>query len=131
MPNLKTNCISAVFVAVTTLLVSVTAQAATTDWMKPSDASRFAKSLFGGKGTLTGIQCKDSGKAGKVNDMALVKVTYQTNPSKLEWSWGIGNQSWFKKTSSQRAAEGYKRVSYSSFSRKGSGVIVQCAIWHK
>lgn len=113
------------------LVASTPALAASSEWMKPSEAKRFVRALEGGD-ALFGIQCKDSGKPGKVNDMTLVKLTYGPNKQALlDWSWGVGDKRFFKKTDAARVADGYKRVSYSAFTRASSGFTVQCAVWHK
>ena len=78
------------------------AHAAKTDWMKPSQISKFVKSLMGGKGTLSGIECRDSGKPGGYDEMALARVSYSASPSKVGWSWAIGEKSWFESTAAKR-----------------------------
>lgn len=119
-----------VSLALSFCILSTFSNAASTDWMKPSEAARFVNSQRE-QITVTKIECKDSGKPGKVEQMALARFHYGPKTGETEFAWALGDKRFHTRIAAQRKAQGFRPVSQSSFVRPSSGVGVYCTVWHR
>lgn len=103
------------------------ARAETTEWFSGKDQRVVQKRLH--DKLLMRIECRDTNRVGlNVTDFEY-RVTYTDNPEKIRVRWAVG--SLYGPFREQSKRDGSKLISYDSFRRKKSGLLVHCAVWHK
>jgi hypothetical protein len=115
--------------AMFSLCLATNASGATSNWMRGTDALRFADSLQRQNMIVTSMECRDSGKISLGIDSALVRVTYAPNVHGTEWVLdGWNNLPTNKKYWEKR---GFHLVSYKVFTRKKTGLRLYCTLYNK
>jgi hypothetical protein len=118
-----------VLAAMFVVCLATGASAATSNWMRGTDALRFADRLHRQGMIVTSMECRDSGKVSLGIDSALVRVTYGPNVNGTEWvldGWNnlpVNKKFWEKR--------GFHLVSYKIFTRKKTGLRLYCTLYNK
>lgn len=83
------------------------AAATTSEWFYGKDRAAAIKAV--GKGLLTKIECRDTGRKGLDVADFQYRITYVDNPDEIKILWAIGNAYGPYRERAKR--EGYKQVS--------------------
>lgn len=110
-------------------LSATAAMAETTGWISGSDAIWSVGKLDRDHQIVTGIECKDSGRASLGLDSALVRLTYGPNSGNRAWML----QGWSNLTEANKKWQrlGYSLFKYDAFVREDTGLRLYCIIYYK
>jgi hypothetical protein len=100
-----------------------------TDWLTGYTAYKALVAMENKGFMPVSIACRDSNKRGLDVGETEYKVKYAKNSSDIGYLWAVGSD--YGQYSVKAKKEGYRRVSFAQYTRKKSGLIVRCAIWHK
>jgi hypothetical protein len=118
------------FFAVVFLGIAMTSvHADTSEWMSGYQAYKAWFKQKRHDYTLMAIECRDTGETALDVGKFEYRVTAQKLDKPVKYLWAIGSS--FGRYESIAKKKGYTRVSYSSFRRKKSGLLVRCGVWQK
>ncbi len=100
-----------------------------TGWLTGDKALAAFRRLEGQGMMPTRVQCRDSNKRGLSFWETEYNVTVAKRPANMGYYWAVGDS--YGRIKAKAEKEGYRQVSLGQYTRKKSGLIVRCAIWHK
>jgi hypothetical protein len=73
--------------------------------------------------------CRDSYKRQLDVGETEYNISFAKNSAGTEYLWAVGSDYGMYKLKADKG--GYRQVSFKQYTRKKSGLIIRCAIWHK
>jgi hypothetical protein len=100
-----------------------------TGWLTGDKALAAFRRLEGRDLMPTKVQCRDSNKRGLSFWETEYNVTVAKRPANMGYYWAVGDS--YGRVKAKAEKRGYRQVSLGQYTRKKSGLVVRCAIWHQ
>jgi hypothetical protein len=123
------TAVNLAFVFAALAVAPLAASAEETGWLSGYKAYAKYKQLERQGYMPVKMLCRDSYKRQLDVGETEYSITFVKNANDTQYLWAVGSD--YGKYRLKADKEGYHQVSFKQYTRKKSGLIIRCAIWHK